>query len=349
MPVYRDKQRDTWYVSYSFKDLPTGSFKHKTKRGFKTAKAAKEWERQAYGQNQVSRPKTFEDVVTEWETNNQASQESRRHYTEHIKFRTGSINQKRIDDISVQDLILWRNALISMDYSTKTKNDTITFVRGVLAFAAMLYGVPNSGVALKRIKKTDEEIMAEMNIWSPAEFNQFIAYVEEPVYRTYFKFLFWTGCRRGEALALQKPDVHDSKVYIHYSQRTKKVGLKPTKTKQNRWITLDNSLAADISELLKHDTECTYVFSLNGGSLSPTQIDETFKKAIKDSGVKKIRIHDLRHSHASWLINNGVNIVAVSKRLGHATIDQTLKTYTHLIQQSDDKMMEFINQSVRQI
>lgn len=349
MPVYRDKQRDTWYVSYSFKDLPTGSFKHKTKRGFKTSKAAKEWERQSYGTNQSGQSKTFEDVVTEWETNNQASSESRRHYSEHLKYRTYGLNRKRVNDISIPDLILWRNSLIAMDYSTKTKNDTITFVRGVLAFASMLYGVPNNGVALKRIKKTDEEIMTEMDIWSPDEFNKFLSAVENPEYKLFFRFLFWTGCRRGEAMALQKADVHDSKVYIHYSQRTKKVGLKPTKTKQNRWITLDDKLAVDISELMKMDPQSTYVFSHKGEAISATMIDQAFKKAIDISGVKRIRIHDLRHSHASWLINNGVNIVAVSKRLGHATTDQTLKTYTHLIQQSDEKMMQFINQSVGQI
>lgn len=349
MPVYRDKQRDTWYVSYSFKDLPTGSFKHKTKRGFKTSKAAKEWERQSHCQSSTGQSKTFEDVVIEWETNNQASSESRRHYSEHLKFRTGGLNTKRIADISIPDLILWRNGLIATDYSTKTKNDTITFVRGVLAFASMLYGVPNHGVALKRIKKTDEEIMSEMDIWSPEEFNQFLSCVEDETYKIFFRFLFWTGCRRGEAMALQKTDVHDSKVYIHYSQRTKKVGLKPTKTKQNRWITLDDRLAADISELMQVDSQCTYVFSHKGEPISASLIDAAFKKAIDISGVKRIRIHDLRHSHASWLINNGVNIVAVSKRLGHATTDQTLKTYTHLIQQSDEKMMEFINQSVGQI
>ena len=58
--------------------------------------------------------------------------------------------------------------------------------------------------------------------------------------------------------------------------------------------------------------------------------------------MKPICIHDLRHSHATWLINSGVNIVAVSKRLGHASINQTLKTYTHLLQKTNDEMMDTI-------
>ncbi|MBR5340655.1 MAG: tyrosine-type recombinase/integrase [Erysipelotrichaceae bacterium] len=54
-------------------------------------------------------------------------------------------------------------------------------------------------------------------------------------------------------------------------------------------------------------------------------------REIKESGVKRIRIHDFRHSHATNLINDGVNIVAVSKRLGHSDITQTFNTYTHLL------------------
>ena len=64
-----------------------------------------------------------------------------------------------------------------------------------------------------------------------------------------------------------------------------------------------------------------------------------------ESGLKPIRIHDLRHSHSSWLIGNGMNIVAVSKRLGHASVEQTLTTYTHLIPAADEAMMRFLNKN----
>ena len=56
--------------------------------------------------------------------------------------------------------------------------------------------------------------------------------------------------------------------------------------------------------------------------------------------LKKIRIHDLRHSHATILINNGVNIVAVSKRLGHSDINMTLKVYTHLLEKNADELVD---------
>lgn len=58
---------------------------------------------------------------------------------------------------------------------------------------------------------------------------------------------------------------------------------------------------------------------------------------------QRIRIHDLRHSSVSYLINNGANIVAVSKRLGHSTIEQTLNTYTHLFKESDDSLVKLFD------
>ena len=344
MPVYKDKQRGTWYVSYTFKELPSGLTRHKTKRGFKNPKDAKKWERENYAPTETRTNKTFEELAIEWEVNNQASEESKRHYSEHVRFRLNESFKKNITDISRVDLIEWRNWLISTDYSTKTKNNTITFVRSVISFGAMMYGYSNEAVVLKRVKATTEEIMHEMNIWTPEEFDIFIKHVSDRTMKTFFSFLFWTGCRRGEAIALQRKDISGNKVLIRYSQRTKEIGLKPTKTRQIRWITLDSQLTTDISELMSLEPYSSYVFcNPDGSSISATKVDICFKKGIKESGVKKIRIHDLRHSHATWLINNGVNIVAVSKRLGHATIDQTLKTYTHLIKQSEDELVAFID------
>lgn len=62
------------------------------------------------------------------------------------------------------------------------------------------------------------------------------------------------------------------------------------------------------------------------------------------AGLKKIKIDDLRHSQASYLIENGANVVDVSQRLGHSDVNITLKVYTHLLKQSEDKLLEILNQ-----
>ena len=94
-------------------------------------------------------------------------------------------------------------------------------------------------------------------------------------------------------------------------------------------IAIDAKLEADLMPLM--DVPGPFLF---GGdrSLPINSVQRYFTQAIKDSGVPPIRLQDLRHSHATLLINSGVNIVAVSRRLGHASIEQTLTTYTHLLQ-----------------
>ena len=71
---------------------------------------------------------------------------------------------------------------------------------------------------------------------------------------------------------------------------------------------------------------------------------KAFENAIKISGVKRIRIHDLRHSHASMLINLGMPINMVSKRLGHENIQTTLDTYTHLYESKEKELEDKMNE-----
>ena len=342
MSVYKDKKRGTYYVSFSQKDILTGKFKHITKRGFLTSKEAKQWERENYGKVRIRNvSKSFGDISKEWEQACQASLEVQKKHKAHFEKRFAEFQNRAIESITKADLIVWRNELADMPYSTRTKNTTISYVKGVFRFANDMYGIPNEAAMLRSLKKTNNEAMQEMEVWTPEEFQRFLTMVDVPVLKLYFEFLFWTGCRRGEALAIQKNDVSDKHAIIRYSQRARKNGLKPTKTKQVRRIELDDQLWNDLQPLLSQNGK--YLFGEDDG-LTPNYVGNHFNQAVQDSGVKKIRIHDLRHSHATWLINNGVNIVAVSKRLGHATIEQTLKTYTHLLSFTDQEMMFKINE-----
>lgn len=115
--------------------------------------------------------------------------------------------------------------------------------------------------------------------------------------------------------------------------------MNPTKTKANRTVAADSATWGLLDPLLQ--LPGSFLFG-NEHPLRPTTIQRQFSAALKNSGVSSIRIHDLRHSHATWLINNGVNIVAVAKRLGHSSINQTLETYAHLLESTDNMMMQTI-------
>lgn len=340
MPVYKDEKRGTWFISFQRKDPITGQSKTTKKRGFKTKREAVAAEKEMLLADEKNTSATFAEIVTIWEDASQASPLVRQKHREHFEKRFPYYHDP-IESISKAILSRWRGDLAMDDkYSTTTKNLTISYVKGVFRFAHEIYDLPDTAVFLKRLKSTDEEAMQEFEVWTVQEFNQFIAKVEHSVYNAYFNFLYWTGCRRGEAIALQKREVKDHEAIIKYSQRTQSDGLKPTKKRNVRTVRLDDKLWEQIKPLL--DTEGDYVFGGKTG-LSPNAIDNVFQKAIAESGVKKIRLHDLRHSHATWLINNGVNIVAVSKRLGHKDISTTLNTYTHLLESTDNGMMEKIN------
>lgn len=340
-----DKQRKTYFVQFNIKDPLTGKWRTTKKRGFKYKREAAEYEAKIKANNSkdsgITGSLTFQEVANQWEDNLESSETSRRHHREAFEIRFSDFLDKPIKSITKPQLIAWRSELSKKDYGTKTKNTTMSYVRSVFKFANEVYSLPNVAICLKNFKKTDQEAMHEMQVWTIQEFNTFIEAVDNELYKIYFKTLFWTGARRGEIIALQCSDLIDCQIYIHGSQRNQSKGITPTKTKEKRMVSLDENLYQELLKL-KKEYKHGYLFGGKTG-LSVTTIDRYFKDAIKKSGVKPIRLHDLRHSHATILINNGVNIVAVSKRLGHASVEQTLKTYTHLLKDTDKEMMNKIN------
>ena len=324
MPVYKDKN-NTWYYSIQRKDPITGKYKHLHKRGFATKKEATKALMALEMSTAAKSSATVREMIVLWEDHSQSSKQTRQKHREHFERRFTEYLDKPIDSLSKPILSRWRATLAENDkYSTTTKNRTISYV--------------------KSLEKTDEEALKEaekeMMVWTPQEFSQFQRCVEDEVYKLFFEFLFWTGCRRGEAIALQKKDFNNHQAMIRYSQRSQKEGLKPTKKRAIRSVALDDVTWDHLMPLM--ETEGSYLFGGLTG-LPPETITRKFKKAIQESGVKRITVHSLRHSHASWLINNGVNILAVSKRLGHKDVSTTLRVYTHLLEQTDNDMMGKLN------
>lgn len=337
-----DEKRKTYFVQYKVKDPITGKWRTTMKRGFKLKREAKDYEATVINKPEASPGITFLEMNDKYEKSYQISkgQSQQRHTHFEKRFPLKDQDIKKITRAQLEE---WRSSLINDEtYSTRTKNKTIAYVKSVFTYAHDVYGFENKAQFLKSSKFSNEEIMnQERPVWTPEQFNQFVNYVDNELYRTFFTFLYWTGCRRGEAMALQKEDFDGQRVLIRYSIKHFKNGLQPTKTKTSRYIELDSNLIELLKPLMKEDGD--YVF---GGdrSLSITVIQSSFTKAKKKAGLNdNVTVHCLRHSHATWLINKGVNIVAVSKRLGHANIETTLKTYAHLLKDTDKEMMSIIN------
>ena len=193
------------------------------------------------------------------------------------------------------------------------------------------------------------EAKPEMQFWTPEEFGNFIQNVAAKEYRMLFEFLYVTGCRRGEVLALTWNDIDTDlqTVRINKSVTFKAKNFEksfkvttPKNAGSNRTVSIPSFLCDDLIEYRRWQSEnfaeADFVFC-GDSPLPATTIARKLDEGAKAAGVKRIRVHDLRHSCASLLIHKGVSIVAVSKRLGHTSIEQTLNTYSHML--PDDQKM----------
>lgn len=333
------KEGASWYAVVRIPDPVTGKLRQVKKRGFETKRAAKAWEAETLLTKTAKTSATFDEILVE-QLKSIDSSETAFHMKTTWCRNHFPLHDRPIDSITKQELIDWRNSLADGDLATRTRNRGIQYVKAVFDHAEKIYGLRNNAVVVKTFKLTKQD-KQEMPVWTPEEFAK-VAAVADPLYREFFTYLFWTGCRRGEALALCKEDINGNVIHIHRAIKHFKNGFLPLKTDSSeRYIAIDSKTIAMLKPLIDHADP--FVF---GGdrSLPITQVDRYFKKAIKAAGVKPIRIHDLRHSHATWLINQGVNIIAVSKRLGHASINQTLKTYAHLLKKTNDEMISAIDE-----
>lgn len=101
----------------------------------------------------------------------------------------------------------------------------------------------------------------------------------------------------------------------------------------------------DIMKKYKNGREHYNLVFAGEKPLADSNIQRVQEIACKEAKVKKIRLHDFRHSHASLLLGNGASIVAVAKRLGHTNIEQTLNTYAHMMPQEDDLIVKILQKT----
>ena len=266
-------------------------------------------------------------------------------------------HKAKMTDITSAEIIRYFDKL---NYATETKGKIFNTLNSIFKYAKLHFKLKENPMdVIPRFQKTEEEIIKKLDydqrIWVPEEFIR----VEEQIpdrywqYRILLHLLYWTGMRKNEAMSLTWKDIDLKKGFLHiwrqYELET--FQWKTLKTKNSRRnIRLDKETINQLQLLRnyysnKYETFDESWFAFGGlKPLSTTQLDRIKNKAEQAAGVKHIRVHDLRHSHASYLIANGVNIVKVSRRLGHSSISMTVDTYTHLLEDSEDDIINSINQ-----
>ena len=183
---------------------------------------------------------------------------------------------------------------------------------------------------------------------SPDEANKIIANVEKD-FGLLAYFLLFTGCRRGEALAITPSDINLENKTVSINKTVEWIGSRPQiknspKTDAgNREIPLTNKLIALIKPLMHQK----YIFQNSKGELlNNSQVTRGWEKYQKETGIQSTP-HQLRHSYQTMLFDAGIDIKTAQKWLGHADIKTTLDIYTHLsenrLSQSTEKLLNYIN------
>lgn len=259
---------------------------------------------------------------------------------------------RKVASIKPLDVLQWQQTIAG--YSYKYRLGLRGHLSSLLRYADRYYDIPSIMNKVDPLRNTEPE--KEMLFWTEEEFGKFIAEVPEKnaAHRMYFLTLYLLGCRKGEALALTWNDIDLRQGLVsitkNITRKTKDAPYLITTPKNRasvRKVSMPGSLCAEFEKYRESlgsvATDDSFVFGVDH-PLTERTTDRVFANACKAAGVKKIRLHDLRHSCASLLISRGVSIVAVSKRLGHTNIEQTLNTYSHMMPRDDEMMLQIVDE-----
>lgn len=354
MPVYKDKKRGTWYCQFYYKDW-TGEKKQKRKRGFATQREAKAWEYNFLGTMQTNCDITFAALI-----DNYMDDLSTRLKPTTLEIKQSIIERKllpyfgklKICDINELSIRRWQNELLNYrddkgkpysDTYLKTMNNQLS---AILNYATIYYQLPkNPCRAVGSIGKSHANAM---KIWTLDEFEQFIECENKSAGHLAFNILFWTGIREGELLALTRNDFifTEDEYRLNIDKNFEVVRgtqyiLTPKTDSSNRCITIPKFLYQEamkyFNALYEPDPEERFFYFTKSYLLSE------IRRVAKLAGLDPIRVHDLRHSHASLLIELGFNILMVSQRLGHEKVETTWQTYAHLYPDKEKMLATQLN------
>jgi integrase len=330
----RDEYTGKWKVDYTYVDW-LGNRKRSTKRGFSTKREAEEWGRSFLAQKQADVTMTFGDFVEVY------YEDMKVRLKEHTMMNKRNIidlkvlpyfKDMKLKDIKPATVRKWQNELMQKGFSDTYLKSINNQLSAILNHAVRFYDLKSN--PCRKAGSMGKNKADDMEFWTKEEYDTFIEHVmDKQTSYLAFATLYWTGMRIGELLALTPADIDVNKKTISITksyQRLNKrdVITEPKTPKSRRVIRIPAFLVADFKDYfprIYYFDEHSRIFNVSKSYLS-----SEMRRGVKGSGVKKIRLHDLRHSHCSHLIELGFTPVAIAERLGHEKVETTLNTYVHL-------------------
>ena len=349
MPAYKDSKTGTWFVKFYCKDW-TGENKQIKKRGFATKREALDYERNYKIRQENNLDMTFGEF---WKL-----------YTEdvknYVKLNTWLTKEHIVDtkilpyfrnlkmnEITPGDVRKWQNEMVAFRYengkcySQTYKKTMHNILSAIFNHACRFYNLKSNPA--RQAGNMGREEKKEMLFWTTEEYKKFSeAVIDKPVSFYAFEMLYWTGIRSGELLALcpsdfdfEKQTVKISKTY--HRSKGRDIITTPKTAKSNRTIKMPKFLCEEIQEYMKMLYEVKpddRIFTV-----TKSYLDHEMRRGVKEAGLKKIKVHALRHSHVSLLIHMGFTVLAIAERMGHEAEKITLK-YAHLFPTVQTEMAE---------
>ena len=340
MPAYYDEKTKSWYVKCYYEDY-TGTKKQKMKRGFQLQRDAREWERSFILQQSAQPSMPFQSLA-------ELYLKDKKEHTKLITYQTKKsridnwilpyFGKKPVDSITAVDIRKWQSDLKN---AVNAKNEPlspgymqnlVTELSSLFNFAVRFYGlsVNPCQIAGNAVGHKNRSI----NFWTKQEFQTFIEVMKDrPASYTVFMTMYYTGIREGELLALTPSDIDFEKKTLTVNKSYQRLGREdiittPKTPKSIRTIPIPDGLCNCLQEYMSH----CYGLQKDDRLFPYTKsfLYHEMEYGCKVSGVKRIRVHDIRHSHASLLVEMGFSPLLIAERLGHEKVQTTMDTYSHL-------------------
>ena len=279
-------------------------------------------------------------------------------YRDRIKYM-GLLDNVELVNLNWDLYQKWRAQINKTNLCDRYKTDIQKFIKQVINFAEKQWDF-NLRKFYNKLEpfKTPGALKKEMDFYEPEEFFKFISVVDDLRYKCFFELLYYCGLRRSEARGLQWKHIDFKNKLLTVSQQVLNPSnsnastewyISSTKTEaSNRTIPISTTLLNDLSELKRTNEKFskfkqTWFVLGNNVPMATGRMYFYRDKYAKKAGIRRIRLHDFRHSCASALISGAAPITAVSNFLGHSETTETLETYTHMFKKDLANVPKFFD------
>lgn len=350
MPIYKDEARNTYYVICYYTTW-SGERKQKCKRGFRYRREAVAWENDFLHKSSGDMSMTLEDFVEVYFSDKSSKLKQRSVDSKKRMINTHILpyfGKRGMNEIKPTDIISWQNTIIDKGYSDAYLRSIQNQMTALFNHAQKFYDLRAN--PLKKVEKMGTFKSHEMQFWTLEQYEIFRRDIKDGniMYQLFFDILYWTGCRAGEALALSAADINVVEKTISITKTYHRSGredvITAPKTQQsNRVVTIPAFLNDECKDYMSR------IYALQSNMrLFPVTIravEKQLKNRTEKLGLPKIRVHDLRHSHVAYLIEQGVQPIVIAKRVGHESVQTTMNTYGHLYPNKQREIADMLDKA----